>query len=326
MGKCIYCGENAGFFKNKHPECEQIHNINVNTKKAVAEIERIGKNAVAEIENMGKCPVLPLQSNNAVAADKKRAQNTDDLDLVWDTYHECLKRKHEVIHEKLPISKEKLIAKLYVELEMEEIELFNEVHSVDIDDFILSSSQPYSFLVRSLKRLTELEHLELCKKLFPVIEEYRQICKDVYFNHIFWERKIDVYWKLKGDTECYKNAMIYSHSLIGIAGNVSEFLKNAFGYETLREHIGYKRMLMILEKENDFERIIKLCEKAKSEGWKGTWDDRIAKAKAKLQKQAFDKPLTNRAKPKNQPSYGEHLAEQVAQYMWEENNEADNVK
>lgn len=45
MSKCIYCGQKAGFFSNRHTKCEQLH------KKGIKEyIELIGKTIVYDLD------------------------------------------------------------------------------------------------------------------------------------------------------------------------------------------------------------------------------------------------------------------------------------
>jgi len=49
-------------------------------------------------------------------------------------------------------------------------------------------------------------------------------------------------------------------------------------------HTGYYQLCIIIEKEGNWQEVIRLAEQAKSEGWKGDWDKRIEKAKKKLEK------------------------------------------
>ncbi len=50
----------------------------------------------------------------------------------------------------------------------------------------------------------------------------------------------------------------------------------------LPEHIGYKQLAIIKDKQKNYDEVISICLKAKEEGWNGDWDNRIAKAKKKL--------------------------------------------
>lgn len=51
---------------------------------------------------------------------------------------------------------------------------------------------------------------------------------------------------------------------------------------TLPQHIGYKQLSIIMDKQNEYNEVIKICLQAKEEGWSGDWDKRIEKAKKKL--------------------------------------------
>jgi len=282
-----------GVFKNRHPECEKVHNIKMKAKNTIAEIEDMGKKAVAEIKSMGKSADSQLSSNSPEdnITDKVISNITSSFTSgkEWDNYKNSTRGKYETTPDKMPVSKEKLIAKLYTLLEMEDIDIINKINSLgghiefDIDEFISWNTQPYRFLITSLRQLSKLGHIDLCKRLFPIIDEYIEICGDPYITQIYWGYVVEIYWKNKNDTESWDNAKIYCNSMIEKSKSTSEFIKNVAGY-SLPEHIGYKRMIRILEREKDFEQIVKLCEKAKSEGWKGEWDVFIAKAKQKLTK------------------------------------------
>jgi hypothetical protein len=47
-------------------------------------------------------------------------------------------------------------------------------------------------------------------------------------------------------------------------------------------HRGYKQLSIIKHKNGEYEEVIKLCKKAKSQGWRGDWDKRIKRAEKKL--------------------------------------------
>jgi hypothetical protein len=57
------------------------------------------------------------------------------------------------------------------------------------------------------------------------------------------------------------------------------------GYDPcgMPEHLGYKQLCIICEKQGFWDEIINIAEQAKEEGWRGDWDKRIAKAKKKLE-------------------------------------------
>lgn len=50
----------------------------------------------------------------------------------------------------------------------------------------------------------------------------------------------------------------------------------------LPSHAGYKRMAIVLEKDNQFDQALALVREAKAAGWNGDWDKRIERLKRKL--------------------------------------------
>jgi len=268
MGICKYCGKNAGFFKSKHSECEQLYNEYLTEMQQASDIEQV---VSCIVDKTTKNITTSLLSKNE-----------------WEDYKSSARGSYDTAPDKMPISKEKLIEKLCSVLGKKDIKTINELDSLDghinfdMLEFISWNTQPYRFLVTSLRQLAKQGHIEICKKLFPIIDEYIEVSTDLYIINIYWGYVVEIYWKNKEDAASYSNARSYCDRMIKKSKPISDFIR-AIGYP-LSEHIGYKRMLMILEKEKDFNQIIQLCEKAKNEGWKGDWDSRIEKAKQKLAK------------------------------------------
>lgn len=95
---------------------------------------------------------------------------------------------------------------------------------------------------------------------------------------------IDNYAKRKESDVCYKKAQEACVKQIEMSPIAREaFLKDeTFGF--LPEHTGYKQLAIILGKEGYFEEAIKISQMAKTEGWGGDWDKRIARYEKKLLK------------------------------------------
>lgn len=53
---------------------------------------------------------------------------------------------------------------------------------------------------------------------------------------------------------------------------------------TAPTHTGYTNMAILLEKEKNYPEAIRISRHAKSEGWNGDWDKRIARCESKLAK------------------------------------------
>jgi len=51
----------------------------------------------------------------------------------------------------------------------------------------------------------------------------------------------------------------------------------------LPEHVGYKQLCIIMEKQKNYDEVIRLSKIAKEQGWSGDWDRRIEKCKKKIE-------------------------------------------
>ena len=47
-------------------------------------------------------------------------------------------------------------------------------------------------------------------------------------------------------------------------------------------HVRYKQLCIIMEKQKNFEEVIRLSRIAEEQGWNGDWDKRIEKCKKKM--------------------------------------------
>jgi len=154
-----------------------------------------------------------------------------------------------------------------------------------LKEIILESDCICHELVGALRWLSKYGDASLCGKLYLIIDEcIKGESPYTYFN--YWELRVEIYWKNKD----LLNAKRYCLSVIGISKNVSDYIKNELKNPNWLRSNAYNRMAMILTKEKEFEQLIKLCEKAKFEGWEGDWDKRIDGAKKKLEKQKGGKP------------------------------------
>jgi hypothetical protein len=69
------------------------------------------------------------------------------------------------------------------------------------------------------------------------------------------------------------------HPNIYTSPNEYEYVPGKLG-----EHLGYKQLCIIREKQKNYSEVIRLATQAKEEGWIGDWDVRIERAKKKLDK------------------------------------------
>jgi len=173
-----------------------------------------------------------------------------------------------------PLSGE-ILGKINEKLTPKEIKLIkSHFFPMETIEEYIDNETPYSNLISWLERLNEPENFDLCKRVFSIIDDYIKLFEPLLL-YIYYEDRLEIYWKNKE----IENAKIYAQKLIDISDSVIN-IPSVISHENK----GYKRMIAILTKEKDFEGIIKICQQAKSQYWKGDWDKRIEKAKEKLEK------------------------------------------
>jgi hypothetical protein len=69
---------------------------------------------------------------------------------------------------------------------------------------------------------------------------------------------------------------------IGIAPLLADRHKINYPSLSLGKHEGYNRYVIILEKQGQYDEVIRLCAEAKQHGWLGDWDKRIERCTKRL--------------------------------------------
>ena len=123
--------------------------------------------------------------------------------------------------------------------------------------------------------------LRLAKKAEELFEEQNE--SDIN-KHFFYMNMIKFYYKNRENEENLQKAIFYCEKQISISKQTSKAFKEAplIGTSYLPSHTGFEQLAIIEKKNKNWNRVIELSEKAKSEGWAGDWDKRISEAKSKL--------------------------------------------
>ena len=95
---------------------------------------------------------------------------------------------------------------------------------------------------------------------------------------------IKFYYKNRENEENLQKSIFYCEKQISISKQTSKAFKEdpLIGTSYLPSHTGFEQLAIIEKKNKNWNRVIELSEKAKSEGWAGDWDKRISEAKSKL--------------------------------------------
>jgi hypothetical protein len=148
---------------------------------------------------------------------------------------------------------------------------------------IHSSSQNVIGLISALSGwFKKPEYRKIGYKIIKKAEELTSDKIPVLDLHFFYQSKIEIYYRNRDiDEFALSSAIEACKQQIGI----SEKAKKAFIKEMgiLPSHVGYKQLCIIMEKQKNFEDMIRLSKIAKEQGWNGDWDSRIEKSKKKME-------------------------------------------
>lgn len=83
-----------------------------------------------------------------------------------------------------------------------------------------------------------------------------------------------------------ERAIAACEDLIAIAPAAASALRRAFSQSAPPMHVGFDQLAIVREKQGDFPGAIALAREAKSQGWAGEWDNRIARCEARIARAA----------------------------------------
>jgi|AntRauTorcE11897_2_1112592.scaffolds.fasta_scaffold11331_2 tetratricopeptide (TPR) repeat protein len=125
-------------------------------------------------------------------------------------------------------------------------------------------------------------------KILEKAEELLSYSPNPLTNHFTYQTKAEIYYRWRDlDDFALEKAIEACRQQISIANEAATvFLDESSpsGLGFLPAHHGFKQLAIILEKDGKFEEALKLCEKAKLQGWNGDWDARLTRLRKKLAK------------------------------------------
>ncbi|MCA9374610.1 hypothetical protein KC725_05625 [Candidatus Peregrinibacteria bacterium] len=102
-------------------------------------------------------------------------------------------------------------------------------------------------------------------------------------QHFFYQSKIQIYYRHRNrDSEGLSIARQACRQQIRLAPQAAIAFRKEYANSPLPCHVGYEQLAIIYEKEKKYNSVIELARKAKSQGWNGDWEKRIARCKKKL--------------------------------------------
>ena len=152
-----------------------------------------------------------------------------------------------------------------------------------------SSQSKLAFLSGLSSWFKKPEYYPIANKILEKTETFVDKTDDILDLHFFYQNKIQVYYR---NRDIDSNALDLAIQACKQQISISKESAKAFKKElkgNLPEHVGYRQLAIIRDKQKDYESVIQISKQAKSEGWNGDWDKRIEKAIQKLEKSKKDK-------------------------------------
>lgn len=127
------------------------------------------------------------------------------------------------------------------------------------------------------------EYREIGYKIIKKAEELVSDKISFLDLHFLYQSKIQIYYRNRDNDEfALSSAIEACKQQISISEKAKEAFIKEMGLP-LPGHVGYKQLCIIMEKQKNFEEVIRLSKIAKEQGWSGDWDKRIEKCKKKME-------------------------------------------
>jgi len=124
---------------------------------------------------------------------------------------------------------------------------------------------------------------------YKIIKKAEELISDkipVLDLHFLYQSKIELYYRNRENDEFALSLAIEAcKQQISISEKAKEAFAKEMGFvgRPLPMHVGYTQLCIIMEKQKNFEEVIRLSRIAKEQGWNGDWDKRIEKCKNKME-------------------------------------------
>lgn len=153
---------------------------------------------------------------------------------------------------------------------------------------ILSSSRSrLAFLSTLATWFKNPQMYELAIIIIKEAEKYIAEAEDILDIHFHYQNKLEIHYRNRETgVGVLNNAIKAAEEQIAISKQAAKAFSKTVGFidRPLPGHRGFEQLAIIKYKQADYNAVIELSVRAKKEGWAGSWDNRLEKAKAKLAK------------------------------------------
>jgi hypothetical protein len=158
--------------------------------------------------------------------------------------------------------------------------------------FSLSSSSALEYLSNLATWFNKPETYTIARKFLEKADEFVSDTKSVLDQHFHWQNRLSVYYRNREtDPSAIHKAIDSCERQIQISERAVIAFSKEFG-STLPMHKGYEQLSIIREKQGQYQEVVDICQKAKDQGWSGSWDKRIEKARKKISSKNSDSKVS----------------------------------
>lgn len=127
------------------------------------------------------------------------------------------------------------------------------------------------------------EDRSIALRMLAKAEERALAENDILGHHFVYQEMIRLHYTWRDRfPDALDSAFAACYKQMTIAPEVAKAFHDKYPQEPLPTHAGYEQSAVILEKQGDYGRAIKLCKQAASQGWPGNWTWRIRRMTKKL--------------------------------------------
>lgn len=161
----------------------------------------------------------------------------------------------------------------------------NEKNPLTETELFGTSQTVISFLASMFSNFSKEKMIQqkISKKIYGLFDESNQ--NMILDMHFFFQSKIGFAEKDKENQLYLGNLIDACNEQINFVSTSLKAFKKEYKNQPLPSHVGYKRLVITLEKEKRYEETIEVCKKALSQKWAGDWKHRIERCEEKLNKQ-----------------------------------------
>jgi tetratricopeptide (TPR) repeat protein len=139
------------------------------------------------------------------------------------------------------------------------------------------------FFAGTVRHFDYVKDYDLCEKIFDTVDGIGELYNNYDFLHFYYMNKIAFYYRNRDIVDgAFDKAVESCVNMLKIAKPLSA--NNSKRMNGNPSHPGYEQLAIILYKQGKYKEVVELCKQAKSEHWNGDWDNRIERAKKKLEK------------------------------------------